>query len=169
LRSTDVDKKANITQILKHIKVSWFKLLEKYIVVQESETYNFYVYDISTLKELRKLSGTAGPCPGKESLRSCRYVNDGRNMIWMKGEGSISLISAKDPLNSQNDVKNFFGGKDSLPICAVASRDGKRAAGLAASGYDMKLCFWCNGRKSIQIETKERYKECKFPTVICQF
>lgn len=160
-KSIDPTKK-DVKEIIPKVVITWFKVMEKYIVIQESSTYNLLIYDINTLALLNKLPGTAGPCTDKEALRSCAYVNDDKFMIWMKGASTISIVNSKDPVQSHTEIKGFFGGSGIIPISAVVSRDGTRTAGLAAQGYEMNLCFWNTGaKKPTIVQCNKIYTECK--------
>lgn len=142
----------------KDLKISWFKVFEDKIIVQQSETYNLLVFD-NNFNQIKKFKGTPGPCPENESLRSCRSCNDSKISLWMMGEGSIGVVNPKDL--SQSSIKGFFGEKDrSLPISVVSNKDGKKIIGLSAVGYDMKLCYYQKGKKTKMVGAKEKLPEC---------
>jgi len=88
----------------------------------------------------------------------------------MDGGANITLINAKDPIGNHNEIKGFYGNSKNTPLCAIASKDGKKAIGLGISGDDGKiiLCLWSSSasKKMTQVDCSSKFKDRKLTYLI---
>ena len=141
-------------------------MLEKHILYQESGNFSLQVYDLESLKLVKAFPGAGNFYPDNYPIQSCRYVNDDNYLVWMNGGTTITLISAKDPVQAHTEIKGFFGSsKSTTPLCVVASKDGKKAIGLGISGEESKvsLCAWSASasKKLVQVDCGTKFKDSK--------